>query len=90
MRRNRSTKIVATMGPSSTTPERIAELFKAGVDVFRMNFSHGSHEDHKARYDIIRVLEKEFNHPIAVMCDLQGPKLRVGRFAEGKVMLETG
>ena len=90
MRRNRSTKIVATMGPSSTTPERIAELFKAGVDVFRMNFSHGSHEDHKARYDIIRVLEKEFNPPIAVMCDLQGPKLRVGRFAEGKVMLETG
>ncbi len=90
MRRNRSTKIVATMGPSSNSPERIAELFKAGVDVFRMNFSHGSHEDHKARYDIIRALEKEFNHPLAVMCDLQGPKLRVGRFAEGKVMLETG
>ena len=90
MKRNRSTKIVATLGPSSSSSERIGALMKAGVDVFRMNFSHGSHEDHKARYDIIRALEKEYSHPVAVMCDLQGPKLRVGRFAEGKVMLETG
>lgn len=90
MRRLRNAKIIATLGPASTSKETIKALFEAGTDVFRMNFSHGAHEDHKARYDIVRELEKEFNRPIAIMADLQGPKLRVGPFAEGKIMLVKG
>jgi pyruvate kinase len=88
MRRRRSAKIVATLGPSSSTEAVIAELFEAGADVFRLNFSHGTHEDHKRRYEIIRNLEVRFRRPIGVLVDLQGPKLRVGEFQGGKVMLE--
>ena len=90
MRRRRKAKIVATLGPSSSTPERIAELFKAGADVFRLNFSHGSHEDHRKRYDAVRQVEAEFGRPIGILMDLQGPKFRVGTFAAGPASLVAG
>jgi pyruvate kinase len=90
MRRQRKAKIVATLGPASSTPEQISALFHAGADVFRLNFSHGAHEDHKARYDAIREVEEKADRPIGVLMDLQGPKLRVGTFAEGPVELKTG
>jgi pyruvate kinase len=90
MRRQRNAKIVATLGPASSTPEVIRSLFEAGADVFRLNFSHGTHEDHRKRYDIIRAVERETGRPIGVLADLQGPKLRLGTFAEGRVQLATG
>src|SRR3954454_10659336 len=90
MRRQRSAKIVATLGPSSSSPEMIRALFEAGADVFRFNFSHGTHEEHQKRYDIVRAIEQETGRPIAVLADLQGPKLRVGRLAEGPLTLDEG
>jgi pyruvate kinase len=90
MRRQRSAKIVATLGPATSTPETIAALFAAGVDVFRLNFSHGERSDHRSRIDTIRALEKETGRPIGILADLQGPKLRLGTFADGKVRLKTG
>ena len=90
MHRNRKAKIVATIGPSSNTKETIQTLFHAGVDVFRMNFSHGTHEDHKKRLEIIRAVETEVGRPIGVLLDLQGPKLRIGTFSDGPIMLENG
>ncbi|MDA0676065.1 MAG: pyruvate kinase [Proteobacteria bacterium] len=90
MRRNRNIKIVATLGPASSDAERIGVLFDQGVDVFRLNFSHGTHDEHRRRYDIIRALEKEKGRPIGTIADLQGPKLRVGNFADGRVLLRTG
>ncbi|MDQ2102463.1 pyruvate kinase [Azospirillum isscasi] len=89
-RRFRLTKIVATLGPATSTPEQIRALFEAGVDVFRLNFSHGTHEDHGRRLATLRALEAELDHPIAVMADLQGPKLRLGTFAGGPVTVEAG
>ncbi|CAI3938377.1 Pyruvate kinase (PykF) (PDB:6QXL) [Commensalibacter communis] len=88
--RGRRTKIVSTLGPASSTKEMIQTLFFAGVDVFRLNFSHGTHEEQAARYHIIRELEKETGKVIGVLADIQGPKLRVGNFADGKVILKTG
>src|SRR5258708_274144 len=90
MRRTRSAKIVATLGPASSGLEEIRALFRAGADVFRLNFSHGEHADHKARYETIRALESELGRPIGIMMDLQGPKLRVGRFAGGRITLVAG
>jgi pyruvate kinase len=90
MRRVHRTKIVATLGPASSSPERIEALFRAGVDVFRLNFSHGSHDDHRARIDAIRALEKQAGRPIAILADLQGPKLRLGTFAAGPIELQAG
>jgi pyruvate kinase len=90
LRRNRNTKIIATLGPASSEPAMIRTLFEAGADIFRLNFSHGSHDDHRARYDAIRRLEEETGRPIAVLLDLQGPKLRLGSFAFGKEMLFAG
>ena len=90
MKRERSARILATLGPASSTRERIRALAEAGADVFRLNFSHGSHEDHAERYRLIREVEAELGRPIGVLMDLQGPKLRVGRFAEGKVALVPG
>src|SRR3954451_7023150 len=90
MRRTRHAKIVATLGPASSSPEMIRALFEAGADVFRFNFSHGSHEEHQKRYDIVRAIEQETGRPIAVLADLQGPKLRVGRLADGPIALEEG
>lgn len=90
MRRLRKAKIVATLGPTSSDPDTIQALFEAGADVFRFNFSHGSHEDHRARYDLVRAVERRVGRPIAILADLQGPKLRIGQFAEGRVMLTEG
>ncbi|MCA7117870.1 MAG: pyruvate kinase [Acidibrevibacterium sp.] len=90
LRRRRRTKIIATIGPASSTPEILARLFQAGADVFRLNFSHGTHADHAARIEAIRALEVEFGRPIGILADVQGPKLRVGRFGGGRVHLQTG
>jgi pyruvate kinase len=90
MRRRRSAKIVATLGPSSSSGERIAALFAAGVDVFRLNFSHGTHADHDARFAAIRAVEARTGRPIGILADLQGPKLRLGDFAAGRVALAAG
>lgn len=90
MKRTRNAKIIATLGPGRSSEKDIAELIEAGADVFRLNFSHGVHDDHRRRYDIIRKLEKDFGRPIGVLMDLQGPKLRVGEFENGAVKLENG
>ncbi len=90
MRRLRNAKIVATLGPSSTEKKTIKALFEAGADVFRLNFSHGKHSEHKDRLDAIRAIEKETGRPIAVMADLQGPKFRVGQFKDGPINLKQG
>ncbi|GGC94221.1 pyruvate kinase [Undibacterium terreum] len=90
MRRLRKAKIVATLGPASDDRTTIQALFEAGADVFRFNFSHGTHADHQVRYNIVRDIEKSLGRPIAILADLQGPKLRVGQFADGKVVLEAG
>src|SRR5512132_3423768 len=90
MRRLIRTKIVSTIGPSSSTEERLAQLFEAGVDVFRLNFSHGTHEEHAERFRIIRGLEQRYGRPIGILADMQGPKLRLGRFAQGRVELQAG
>jgi pyruvate kinase len=90
IRRHRRTKIIATIGPASSTPEMMTQLFLAGADVFRLNFSHGSHEDHAARIVMIRAIEKKYARPIAILADVQGPKLRVGQFQSGRVQLQAG
>src|SRR5215469_513795 len=90
MRRQRHAKIVATLGPASSSPEVIRALFDAGADVFRFNFSHGTHEEHKRRYDIVRQIERETGRPIAVLADLQGPKLRIGALTDGPIKLQAG
>ena len=90
LRRTRNAKIVATLGPASSDPAVVRQLFMAGVDVFRLNFSHGNHADHRARFELLRALEKDTGRPIGILADLQGPKLRVGSFADGPVMLAPG
>src|SRR5580700_7586281 len=90
MRRQRSAKIVATLGPASSSAERIRALFDAGVDVFRCNFSHGTHDDHRALFSAIRRVEHETGRPIGILADMQGPKLRLGNFAGGKTELAAG
>ncbi len=86
----RTTKIVATLGPATDTKEMIAKLFAAGVDVFRLNASHGVHEDHARRLRFVRELGHELNIPAGVLLDLQGPKIRLGLFDGGKVFLVNG
>ncbi len=90
IRRRRNVKIVATLGPATSTYESIKAIFEAGADVFRFNFSHGEHAEHAARMDIVRRIEAEAQRPIGVMADMQGPKLRVGRFKDGKITLRAG
>ena len=90
LRRRRRTKIVATLGPASSTPEMLSRLFHGGADVFRLNFSHGTHDDHLARITMIRALEEQAGRPIGILADVQGPKLRVGRFQAGRVVLQAG
>lgn len=90
MRRNRNVKIVATVGPACSTREMLKKLVEAGVDVFRLNMSHGTHDDIAERHQLIREIEYELDQPIAILGDLQGPKLRVGLFEEGPVTLEVG
>ena len=86
----RSTKIVATLGPASNTPEILEEMIRAGVNVVRLNFSHGTAQDHIDRALMVREAAKRAGREVAIMADLQGPKIRVGKFAQGKVMLESG
>lgn len=88
MARKRNAKIVATLGPASSSREIIESLYRAGADVFRLNFIHGTHDDHRRRLDIIRGIEREADRPIGVLLDLQGPKLRIGTFANGPVVLD--
>jgi pyruvate kinase len=90
MRRQRKAKIVATLGPTSEKGTVIRQLFDAGVDVFRLNFSHGTYDIHRACHTVIRQIEKQTGHPISVIADLQGPKLRIGTFETGSVALRTG
>ncbi|MFK7853078.1 MAG: pyruvate kinase [Granulosicoccus sp.] len=90
MRRRRDAKIIGTLGPSSNNYDTILKLFDAGIDVFRLNFSHGSHEDHAKTHQLIRDVEAERGRPIGILADLQGPKLRVGSFANGSEMLVPG
>ena len=90
MKRTRKIKVLATLGPSSNTQEKIEELFKAGVDIFRINMSHASHEVAKELHAAIRRTEDLCSHPIGILADLQGPKLRVGKFATEKVILNQG
>jgi pyruvate kinase len=86
----RATKIVATLGPASSDPEVLERLLRAGVDVVRLNFSHGKAQDHIDRANLVREIAAKIGKPVALMADLQGPKIRVGKFAEGKVMLQPG
>jgi pyruvate kinase len=90
MRRHRHAKIVATIGPASNTPERLKQLFLAGADVFRLNFSHGTHDDHAKVYAHLRALEQEIGRPISILQDLQGPKIRIGTLKDGKFTVEQG
>jgi pyruvate kinase len=90
MRRNRNVKIVATLGPASSDKDTIRALFEAGADVFRLNMSHGSQEEQAARHAMIREVEAETGRPIAILADLQGPKLRVGTFAGQQADLHEG
>ncbi len=90
MHRARKTKVVATLGPASSSRATIRRLVEVGADVFRLNFSHGTHEGHGANVAHIRALEDELQRPIAIIADLQGPKLRIGDFAEGSIALEVG
>ena len=90
MRHLRKVKIVATLGPASSTYDVIKDLHQAGADVFRLNMSHGSHAEIRERHRIIREIEKELASPIAILADLQGPKLRVGTFANGQETLVEG
>ena len=90
LRRNRNVKIVATLGPSSSTEEMVSRLFEEGVDVFRLNLSHGLQDEIKKRHEIIRKVENKFRRPICILADLQGPKLRCGDFKDKQAELVTG
>ncbi|MCW0181660.1 MAG: pyruvate kinase [Zavarzinia sp.] len=88
--RNRRARIIATLGPASSDKATIKALAEAGADVFRLNMSHGAHEDARARHAAIRAVEAELGRPIGILADLQGPKLRIGRFAEGAIDIAPG
>ncbi|WP_439888772.1 pyruvate kinase [Pseudomonas sp. MBLB4123] len=90
MNADKKVKILATLGPAVEGIEQIRQLVEAGVNLFRLNFSHGEHADHAQRYQWVREVERQLGTPIGILMDLQGPKLRVGRFAEGKVELQRG
>ena len=90
MKRSRRTKIVATLGPASDSPEMISKLFHAGADVFRLNMSHLPREKLPEKIEAIRAVEREAKRPIAILVDLQGPKLRVGAFEQGAEMIAAG
>src|SRR5580765_5294715 len=86
----RSTKIVATLGPSSSDPSVLERMIRAGVDVVRLNFSHGTAQDHEKRAALVKELASKVGRTVAILCDLQGPKIRVGKFKDGKITLEKG
>ena len=85
-----ATKIVATLGPASSDPALLEKMIRAGVNVVRLNFSHGKAQDHIDRAKLVREAAQRAGRELAIMADLQGPKIRVGKLAEGKVMLENG
>src|SRR3954468_6003708 len=86
----RSTKIVATLGPASSESAVLERMIRAGVDVVRLNFSHGVAADHEKRAALVKELASKTGRTVAILCDLQGPKIRVGKFKDGKVTLEKG
>src|SRR5471032_2436542 len=90
MRRRRRIKIIATLGPASASRAVVAASFEAGADVFRINMSHASHDRMREQVAMIRSLEEQFERPIGVLIDLQGPKLRVGEFESGAALVHKG
>src|ERR1700753_1738997 len=90
MIRARRARIVATLGPASRGVDKVRELALAGADVFRVNFSHGAHADHAKTIAAVREAEAAIGRPPAVLADLQGPKLRLGEFADGVIPLQAG
>ena len=86
----KKTKIVCTLGPSSNTPEIIEKMIKAGMNVARFNFSHGSHEEHKQRIDMVRAASQKLGIPVALLLDTKGPEIRLGKFKNGTIMMEAG
>src|SRR3546814_10499581 len=87
--RSRKVRILATLGPASNTPKMIRQLAEAGADAFRVNMSHGTHEDHKKLIETNRGLEKELDRPTTIIADIQGPKLRVGRSEAHKSEIQS-
>jgi pyruvate kinase len=90
MIRTRRTRMVCTLGPASRSPEVVEALARAGADVFRLNFSHGSHDDHARTYETIRAVEEKVDRPLGILADLQGPKFRLGTFASGSIKVQAG
>jgi pyruvate kinase len=86
----RSTKIVATLGPASSDPAILERMVRAGVDVVRLNFSHGTADDHLKRAELVKEISRKVGRTVAIMCDLQGPKIRVGKFKDGRITLQKG
>src|SRR6476660_239238 len=86
----RSTKIVATLGPASSDRETLTRIIAAGVDVVRMNFSHGTKDDHIERTTLVRDVSRELGRTVGIMVDLQGPKIRIGKFETSKITLKKG
>ncbi|MCL2402578.1 MAG: pyruvate kinase, partial [Oscillospiraceae bacterium] len=86
----RKTKIVATLGPSTDNPDVLRAMLNAGMDVARFNFSHGSHEEHKGRVEMLRNLCNEMGLTVAMLADTQGPEIRLGKFKDGRVELSPG
>src|SRR5471032_79079 len=86
----RRTKIVATLGPASSDEKTLARMIAAGLDVVRMNFSHGTAKEHTARVELVRALARKAGRAVGVLVDLQGPKIRIGRFEDNRVVLNTG
>ncbi|HXU55596.1 MAG TPA: pyruvate kinase, partial [Casimicrobiaceae bacterium] len=86
----RSTKIVATLGPASSSADVLTRMLAAGVDVMRLNFSHGTAADHEERARMVREAARSLGREVAIMADLQGPKIRIGKFASGRVVLKAG
>src|SRR5262249_48910455 len=86
----RKAKIICTLGPASQTPSAIGGLIRAGMDVARLNFSHGTRREHQQRLELVRTLARKLDRPVAVLQDIQGPKLRVGKFVGGQSALRSG
>ena len=86
----RKTKIVCTIGPASSSEEVFADMCKAGLNVARLNFSHGTHEEHQQKFDMIRKVRKKLDLPVAIMLDTKGPEIRLGKFQGGEAVLQKG
>ena len=86
----RKTKIICTIGPASENEATLTRMCEAGMNVARLNFSHGTHEEHKKKIDLIKAVREKLNLPIAIMLDTKGPEYRIGIFKDGKVELTTG